>query len=304
FARAEGAAYVGGTGVNQPLGFLSSPTATTVDGTRPTGALQTVGTGVSAAFPASNPADKLIDLVQTLRSPYRQGAVFVMNSATAAAVRKFKTADGAFMFQPSLAAGQPATLLGYPLIEAEDMPDISAGSLSIAFGNFKAGYVIAERNATTILRDPYTHKPYVHFYATKRVDLVVAAAVEEEPLAAPPANPVIGATYIVASGATGAWAGNDLALAGYMDGGWRFVAPREGMLAYVVSGSVWAAFRAGSWEIGAVRGESLMIGGQQVVGARAGAIGSPAGGSTVDAEARGAIGQILSALRTHGLIGS
>ena len=90
-------------------------------------------------------------------------------AATAAAVRKFKTADGAFMFQPSLAAGQPATLLGYPLIEAEDMPDIAANSLSIAFGNFKAGYVIAERNATTILRDPYTHKPYVHFYATKRV---------------------------------------------------------------------------------------------------------------------------------------
>ena len=136
--------------------------------------------------------------------------------------------------------------------------------------------MIAERNATTILRDPYTHKPFVHFYATKLIDLVVAAAVEEEPLAAPPANPVIGATYIVASGATGAWAGNDLALAGYTDGGWRFVAPREGMLAYVVNGSVWAAFRAGSWEIGAVRGESLMIGGQQVVGARAGAIGSPA----------------------------
>ena len=77
--------------------------------------------------------------------------------------------DGQFLFQPSLQAGSPATLLGYPLIEAEDMPDIAASSLSIAFGNFKAGYVIAERNATTILRDPYTHKPYVHFYATKRV---------------------------------------------------------------------------------------------------------------------------------------
>lgn len=169
FARAEGAAYVNGTGVGQPLGFLASPNATTADGTRPMGTLQTIGTGNAGAFPATSPADKLIDLVQTLRSPYRQGAVFVMNSATAAAVRKFKTADGAFMFQPSLAAGQPATLLGYPLIEAEDMPDISANSLSIAFGNFKAGYVIAERNATTILRDPYTHKPYVHFYATKRI---------------------------------------------------------------------------------------------------------------------------------------
>jgi HK97 family phage major capsid protein len=169
FARAEGMAFVKGTGTSQPLGFLSSPNATTADGTRPMGTLQTIGTGVAGAFPASNPADKLIDFVQTLRSPYRQGAVFVMNSATAAAIRKFKTSDGAFLFQPSLQAGSPATLLGYPLIEAEDMPDIAASSLSIAFGNFKAGYVIAERNATTILRDPYTHKPYVHFYATKRV---------------------------------------------------------------------------------------------------------------------------------------
>jgi HK97 family phage major capsid protein len=169
FARAEGKAFVSGTGVTQPLGFLASPNAATADAARPMGTLQFLGAGTAGAFPASNPADKLIDLVQTLRSPYRQGAVFVMNSATAAAERKFKTADGAFMFQPSLAAGQPATLLGYPLIEAEDMPDIAANSLSIAFGNFKAGYVIAERKATTILRDPYTHKPYVHFYATKRI---------------------------------------------------------------------------------------------------------------------------------------
>ena len=169
FARAEGKAFVSGNGTNQPLGFLSTPNAATTDAVRPMGVLQFVATGAAGAFPATNPADKLVDLVQSLRSPYRQGAVFVMNSATAAAVRKFKTADGAFMFQPSLAAGQPSTLLGYPLIEAEDMPDISANSLSIAFGNFKAGYVIAERNATTILRDPYTHKPYVHFYATKRI---------------------------------------------------------------------------------------------------------------------------------------
>ena len=169
FARAEGKAFVSGTGAGQPLGFLGSPNSAALDGVRPMGTLQTIGTGVSANFPASNPADKLIDLVQSLRSPYRQGAVFVMNSATASAIRKFKSADGAFLFQPSLAAGSPATLLGYPLIEAEDMPDVAANSLSIAFGNFKAGYVIAERNATTILRDPYTHKPYVHFYATKRV---------------------------------------------------------------------------------------------------------------------------------------
>ena len=169
FARAEGMAFVKGNGTNQPLGFLSSPNAATADGVRAQGTLQFIGTGVSAGFPASNPQDKILDLIQSLRTPYRQGAVFVMNSATATAVRKFKTADGAYVWQPGLASGQPATLLGYPVIEAEDMPDVAASSLSIAFGNFKAGYTIAERNATTILRDPYTNKPYVHFYATKRV---------------------------------------------------------------------------------------------------------------------------------------
>jgi HK97 family phage major capsid protein len=169
FARAEGAAFISGSGTSQPLGFLSSPNSAALDPARPMGTLQFIGTGNAGDFPTTNPADKLVDLVQSLRSPYRQGAVFVMNSATASAIRKFKTSTGQFLFQPGLTAGQPATLLGYPLIEAEDMPDIAANSLSIAFGNFKAGYVIAERNATTILRDPFTHKPYVHFYATKRI---------------------------------------------------------------------------------------------------------------------------------------
>ena len=97
-----------------------------------------------------------------------------MNSATLARIRKFRTSAGEFLWQPSLAAGQPATLLGYPVVEAEDMPDIAANSLSIAFGNFKAGYLIAERSATQILRDPYSNKPFVHFYATKSVGGMVS----------------------------------------------------------------------------------------------------------------------------------
>ena len=169
FARAEGFAFVKGSGVNQPMGFLTSPSTAVADSARPMGTLQFLGTGVSAGFPVTNPADRLIDLVQTLRQPYRQGAVFVMNSSVAAQIRKFKTSDGAFIWQPGLISGQPATLLGYPVIEAEDMPDVAANSLSIAFGNFQAGYTIAERNETSILRDPYTKKPYVYFYATKRV---------------------------------------------------------------------------------------------------------------------------------------
>jgi len=169
FARAEGAAFVNGNGTNRPKGFLAAPNAATVDSVRPFGTLQYLSTGVAGGFPASNPQDKLIDLVQALRSPYRQGAVFVMNSATASAIRKFKTADGAFIWAPGLVGGQPDTLLGYPVVEAEDMPDVAANSLSVAFGNFRAGYLIAERAETQILRDPYSNKPFVHFYATRRV---------------------------------------------------------------------------------------------------------------------------------------
>ncbi len=168
FAKAEGAAFVSGSGTNRPRGFLQTATAATADGIRAFGTLQHVPSGAAGDF-AANPQDRLIDLVQTLRGPYRQGASFVMNSSTLARIRKFKTSDGAFLWAPSLAAGQPATLLGYPVIEADDMPDIAANSLSIAFGDFRAGYIIAERTETAILRDPYSNKPFVNFYATKRI---------------------------------------------------------------------------------------------------------------------------------------
>ena len=168
FASAEGAAFVDGDGVNKPLGFLQSPTSVNDDASRAMGTLQTLGTGAAGDFPASDPADVLMDLVASLRTPYRQGAVFVMNSQTAATIRKFKTADGAYVWQPGMGE-QGSSLLGYPVIEAEDMPDIGVGSLSVAFGNFKHGYTIADQSETMVLRDPYSNKPYVHFYATKRV---------------------------------------------------------------------------------------------------------------------------------------
>lgn len=168
FAQAEGSAFVNGSGVDQPLGFLQSPTSLSGDAVRPFGTLQYIGSGDAAGFDA-NPESKLIDLVHTLKAGHRQGATWVMNSSTLAEVRKFKTSDGAFLWQPGLIEGQPDRLLGYPVIEAEDMPDIAGGNAPIAFGNFRAGYLIAERSATQILRDPYTNKPFVHFYATKRV---------------------------------------------------------------------------------------------------------------------------------------
>jgi len=121
---------------------------------------------------------------------------------------------------------------------------------------------------------------------------------------APPSAPQVGETYIVDFGGTGAWLGRDSCLAGFTDAGWKFVAPREGTIAYVASMAVWTVFRGGAWEMGTLRGNSLLIGGEQVVGARSAAISAPTGGATVDAEARTAVGEILAAMRAHGLIES
>ncbi len=168
FARAEGQAFVNGNGTNRPKGFLTGPTTAEGDAVRAFGTIQYLASGAAGDF-AANPDGRLIDLVQSLKAPYRQGACFVMNAGTLARIRKFKTTDGAFVWQPGLSQAQPQTLLGYPVVEAEDMPDIAANSLSVAFGNFRLGYLIAERNETAILRDPYSNKPFVSFYATKRI---------------------------------------------------------------------------------------------------------------------------------------
>ncbi len=168
FARAEGAAFVNGNGTNRPRGFLSGTPSAADDAARAFGTLQFLGSG-NATNLGAEPEEKLIDLVHSLKSGHRQGASWVMNAATLAEVRKLKTSDGAFVWQPGLVEGQPDRLLGYPVVEAEDMPDIAANAFPIAFGNFRAGYLIAERSATSILRDPFTNKPFVHFYATKRI---------------------------------------------------------------------------------------------------------------------------------------
>ncbi|TCM16963.1 HK97 family phage major capsid protein [Novosphingobium sp. PhB165] len=168
FARAEGAAFINGTGTNQPKGFLAAPSAATTDAVRPFGTLQFMVSGNATGFDTA-PELKLIDLVHSLKGGHRQGASWVMNSATLAVVCKLKAADGSFLWQPGLMDGQPNRLLGYPVVEAEDMPDVAAGAFPIAFGNFRAGYLIAERSTTSILRDPYTNKPFVNFYATKRI---------------------------------------------------------------------------------------------------------------------------------------
>ncbi len=147
-------------------------------------------------------------------------------------------------------------------------------------------------------------KEFFHNEALQTIDAIVAAAVEEAPRADPPSSPAIGACYIVANSPSGAWAGRSGSLAEFTSGGWRFIAPLEGMSAYVKSLDAWGTYRPGAWEIGVVRGSSLVLDGQRVVGARAAAIASPAGGTTADSEARATIDQILAALRGHGLIES
>jgi HK97 family phage major capsid protein len=168
FGRAEGAAFVNGTGVSQPKGFLTSPSAAVADATRAFGTLQYLPSGDGATL-GTTPDTLLIDVVMSLKPGHRQGAVWVMNSKTLSAVRKLKDTDGAFIWQGSLIDGQPDRLLGYPVVEAADMPDIGAGNTPIAFGNFQNGYIITERFATRVLRDPYSNKPFVNFYATRRV---------------------------------------------------------------------------------------------------------------------------------------
>jgi HK97 family phage major capsid protein len=167
FAVQESAAFVTGNGTTQPKGFLSYTNAP--EASWAWGGLGYNVTGVSAGFATSNPSDALLDLVYTLKAGYRQNGTFVMNRKTQAAVRKFKDATGNYIWQPPAVAGGQASLMGFPLVEAEDMPDVAANSLSVAFGDFKRGYLVVDRLGTRVMRDPYSAKPYVLFYTTKRV---------------------------------------------------------------------------------------------------------------------------------------
>lgn len=167
FAEQEGAAFVSGDGVRKPRGFLSY---TNVE--NDSWAWGKVGytlTGSDGAFPAANPSDTLLDLIYSVKSGYRANARFVMNRQTQAAIRKFKDADGNYLWQPSLEAGGASHLMNVPVTEAEDMPDIASDSFAIAYGDFRRGYLIVDRIGVRVLRDPYTAKPYVLFYTTKRV---------------------------------------------------------------------------------------------------------------------------------------
>lgn len=167
FAEQEGAAFVSGDGSGKPTGFLSYTNV--ADASWAWGKIGYVASGADGAFGASDPADALLTLAYAPKQAYRAGGRWVMNRKTESAVRKFKDSSGNYIWQPGAAAGQPATIFGYPVSEAEDMPDIASNSFSIAFGDFARGYLIVDRVGARVLRDPYSAKPYVLFYTTKRV---------------------------------------------------------------------------------------------------------------------------------------
>ena len=167
-AQGEGAAFVGGDGTKKPTGFLAGPTpVTTVDASRAFGTLQYIASGQAAALPTS--ADIFYDMVYSLRARYRNNARWVTNKLVLAALRKYKDTTGQYLWQPALTAGQPATFLGYGITEAEDMPAVGAGAFPLAFGDFKEGYLIADRVGMRITRDEITTPGFVKFYVRKRV---------------------------------------------------------------------------------------------------------------------------------------
>jgi len=168
FTRAENSAFVTGNGVDRPSGFATYPDRASAD-VFEIGAVEQFDTGANGAFAAApNGGDVLIDALYALKMQYRNNATWFLNRKTTGAVRKLKDSDGAYLWQPGIAAGQPATILGYAMASFEDMADLATGSLSIAVGDMNEAYQIVDRIGIRVLRDPYSNKPYVEFYSTKR----------------------------------------------------------------------------------------------------------------------------------------
>lgn len=166
-AQGEGAAYVAGNGTKKPTGILAGPTpVTTVDASRAFGTLQYIASGQASALPTS--LDPLYDMVYALRARYRANARWVGGKLVFAGVRKLKDTTGQYLWQPAVAQGQPDTFMGYPVTEAEDMPTVAANAFPLAFGDFREGYLVADRVGMRITRDEITTPGYVKFYVRRR----------------------------------------------------------------------------------------------------------------------------------------
>ncbi|SNZ21714.1 phage major capsid protein [Cohaesibacter gelatinilyticus] len=167
FAEQEGDAFINGNGVNKPRGVLQYDNV--ANASYAWGKLGVINTGAAAAFAASDPGDAFIDLYYALKSQYRQGATWLTSDAVMGKIRKFKDGDGNYLWAPPTAAGEVPTILGKPVSTDDNMPALAANALPVAFGNFSRGYLVIDRAGIRVLRDPFSNKPYVHFYTTKRV---------------------------------------------------------------------------------------------------------------------------------------
>lgn len=165
FAEQENDAFTRGSGIKKPKGILSYTLSTSADGTRSFGEIQKVHSGSSGAFVA----DKLIDLVYTLKRGYRMNARWMLSAPSVGAIRKLKDGQNNYLFQPSFVAGQPQMIMGYPIEENDDVPAPAADANAALFGDFRRAYIIVDVRGVRVLRDELTNKPFVNFYSTKRV---------------------------------------------------------------------------------------------------------------------------------------
>jgi HK97 family phage major capsid protein len=165
FNRQEGIAFLSGDGVNKPYGVLTYVTGAANAARHPYGAIKALGSQAAAAFTG----DGLLDVMYDLPSEFAANAKWHMNRLSIGTARKLKDGQGNYLWQPSYASGQPQTLAGAPVVEYPDMPLVAAGNIAALFGDMEATYLVVDRIGIRILRDPYTNKPFVHFYTTKRV---------------------------------------------------------------------------------------------------------------------------------------
>lgn len=165
FSQKEGNAFLLGDGTKKPKGLMTTPMSKQTDQDRPFGTIQQINSGTAGDFNSDN----LIDLVYALKAGYRKSGKFMLQGLTLSRIRKLKDGQGNYIWSPGLGIDQPSSILTYGYVENEDMPEVAAGSNAILFGDFNRGYLIVDRIGTRVLRDPYTNKPYVGFYTTKRV---------------------------------------------------------------------------------------------------------------------------------------
>jgi HK97 family phage major capsid protein len=165
FSRQEGIAFVAGDGINKPFGFLQYADGGTAADRHPWGKIEVLGSGAADKIAAEG----IIDAVYKLPAVYTPNAKFFTNRTSLGAIRKLKDGQGNFLWQPTFVAGQPSTLAGYPVVDMPDMPNIAADKLAMAFGDMRETYLVIDRIGFRVLRDPYTNKPYICFYCTKRV---------------------------------------------------------------------------------------------------------------------------------------